>query len=424
MRAGWLLGWSLVLIGCAAASDDDELDDQDWLDGKSDGASAVDIAATHLDVDLATTSAVATLELEKGGNVALEAGGLTIDDVTDDRGHRRFSIREGKLLVSRVRGDLVVHYRFAIHDHSDGLLPGGSTLVWPYFCGNLFPCHSAPVDGTAFTLSLANVPADATAVFAPAVDAAAPSYMLAWAVGAYTRGELGTTTNGTRVGVYWLPGGETAAKSGTRHLRAVFDFYEQTLGPYAFGDDVASVSAAWGPGAFGGMEHHPFWHVAKDAMADELTHAHEAAHGWFGDGVRLRCWEDFVLSEGTVSYLAARALAVASGPTKEAQVWAEYKSELDAAIDEGGAPAWPRGCNQIDILEDKLFTNLPYMQGAFFYKDVAEQVGVAELDAVIGRFYRAHVGQAASMQDMLDAIAADTGFDATQLAEARLRTKF
>nr|MBA3820833.1 hypothetical protein [Deltaproteobacteria bacterium] len=71
--------------------------------------------------------------------------------------------------------------------------------------------------------------------------------------------------------------------------------------------------------------------------------AHEAAHGWFGDGVRLRCWEDFVLSEGTVSNLAARALAQVAGPTMEAKVWADYQRELTAAIAGGGARAWPQG---------------------------------------------------------------------------------
>src|ERR1044071_8590731 len=157
MRASWLLGWSLVIVsGCASAGDgdSDDLDDQDWLDGKGDGASAVNIAATHLDVDLATKTAVATLELEKNGNVALEASGLEISSVRDDRGNRHFSIREGKVLVSRVQGSLIVSYGFTVHDHADGLLPGGSTVTWPYFCGNLFPCHSQPADGTTFTLAL------------------------------------------------------------------------------------------------------------------------------------------------------------------------------------------------------------------------------------------------------------------------------
>ena len=421
MASRWLLG---LLITAAACSAEEPIeDDQDFLDGKSDGASPVDIAATSLDVDLATRTAVATIELEKNGNVILEVGGLTIDDVTDDRGHRKHTITGGKLRVSSVRGPLVVSYGFQQHDMANGLLPGGSTVIWPYFCGNLFPCHSKPADGVRFELSIDHVPAGKKAIYPETIATDAPPYMLAWAVGAYTKAALGTTTAGTKVSVNWLPGGETAARTGTRRLVKIFDWYEKTLGPYPFGKDVAAVAVVWGEGLYGGMEHHPYWHVAKDAMNDEVTQAHEAAHGWFGDGVRLRCWEDFVLSEGTVSYLAARAITVVGGTAAGNAVWAAYADELADAIAEGGAPPWPTGCNQIDILEDKLFTNLPYMQGAYFYKDVAAKVGVDALDRVIGNFYQAHKNQAASMQQMLDAIKAETGFDPTPIAIYRLRPR-
>ena len=59
------------------------------------------------------------------------------------------------------------------------------------------------------------------------------------------------------------------------------------------------------------MEHHPFVHIGSVAIGDEETNVHESAHGWFGDGIRIACWEDFVLSEGTVSATSpARALDV------------------------------------------------------------------------------------------------------------------
>ncbi|MCX5744328.1 MAG: hypothetical protein NT062_17700, partial [Proteobacteria bacterium] len=313
MHARWLLPWSLLAVttvsACGLDAADDEDDDYSWAaDDKADGQTTSNVAATHLAVDATALTAVATIDLEKNGNVALEVGGLTISAVHDDRGNRHYKIVGGKLLVSKVRGALVVDYSFAAHDHADGLLPGGSTVVWPYFCGNLFPCHSQPADGTRFSLDLEGIPAGKTAIFPATIDADAPPYMLAWAVGKYGHASLGTTTDGTEVSTSWLPNGETAARAGTKHLVGVFDWYEQTIGPYSFGQHVGAVSVVWGEGLYGGMEHHPFWHVAKDAMADEETQAHEAAHGWFGDGVRLRCWEDFVLSEVTVSYLAARAL--------------------------------------------------------------------------------------------------------------------
>ena len=64
------------------------------------------------------------------------------------------------------------------------------------------------------------------------------------------------------------------------------------------------------------------------------------------------------------------------------------------------------------------------MEGAFFYKDVAAAVGADVLDGVIGRFYKKWQGKAARMQDMIDAIKADTGFDPKALVEARLRKQF
>jgi len=422
MRGSWLI--VLALGACAADDFVDDPDDGTWLDGKADGASGVNIATTHLDVHLTDHTAVATIDLEKNGSVELEANGLTVASVHDDRGKRHFTITAGKLRVANVRGPLVIDYSFVVQDNADGLLAGGSTVIWPYFCGNLFPCHSQPADGEQFSLSLDGIPAGSTAVYPTAITADAPPYMLAWAVGKYSSQQLGTTTAGTKVSVHWLPNGKTAALAGTAHLVKAFDWYEQNIGPYAFGNDVASVSVVWGEGFYGGMEHHPYWHVASDAMDDEETHVHEAAHGWFGDAIRLRCWEDFVLSEGTVSYLAAHVLGKVSGPDAEAAVWNEYRGELESAIHDGGAPAWPTGCNKIDIIKDKLFTNIPYMEGAYFYKDVAAKIGADALDGVLHDFYAAHRGQPAGMQDMIDLIKAKTGFDPSQIATDRLRKQF
>jgi aminopeptidase N len=422
-----LLLATLLLSACAPAPGEDP-DETAWLeavdDGKADSLSGVEVDATRLEIDLATKTGKATISFVKNGNVALNAAGLSVSSVTDDRGTRNFRVSSGKLRVSQVRGDLVVEYGFVGHDHADGLLSGGSTVLWPYFCGNLYPCHTQPSDGTTFALELSGVPDDAQAIYPKRIDAEAPPYMLAWAVGKYDQKLLGTTSAGTNVSVYWLAKGENPATTGTKNLVKVFDWYEQHVGDYMFGKDVGSVSVIWGEGMYGGMEHHPLWHVARDAMNDPVTHAHEAAHGWFGDGIRLKCWEDFILSEGTVSYLAARAIGQVAGTAAEAEVWKEYASERADAESEGGSPAWPTGCNAIDILEDKLFTNLPYMEGAFFYKAVADEVGAEELDEVIAKFYRAHKGKAARFQDMIDLIEDETGFDTADLVKNTLRKKF
>jgi len=382
-----------------------------------------DILTTSLQLDLASHQATAAISVASstGPGASFEVGDLDITSVTSAGSPLNYAIDGGWLDVGlgSAASTLTVSYAFRDHSNFDGWLATNDlTFLWPYFCGNLFPCHSAPSDGVRLSLAVTGVPAGKTAVYPTNIPGDAPSYMLAVAVGDYTYLQLGATDAGTEVGVYYLPGGLAAAQTGTHNLDRAFDWYERTYGAYTFGPKVASVAASWGPGGYGGMEHHPFWHVASSSMSDQITHYHEAAHGWFGDGVRILCWEDFVLSEGTVSYLAARALQAVEGR----DVWATYTTELNDAIAAGDTIALPSTCNAIDLLHDPLWSDIPYMKGAFFYRAVEQQVGAAALDRAIAKFYRDHVGGAASMQQMLDTIHTETGFDPTALANGWLRS--
>jgi hypothetical protein len=385
-----------------------------------------DVVSTDLKIDLATRHGTAVIRLAESTRTgaSFEVGGLEVESVRGPKGPLRFEVEGRSLhvgLPAKKPAEITVEYSFQTHAKLEGATQANNTFLWPYFCGNLFPCKSAPADGLRFQLELTGVPAGQTAVFPSVIPADAPSYMLAWAIGHYTHKALGTTAAGTKVSVYHLPGEESAATKGTAHLTAAFDWYERTYGSYTFGHDVASVSADWGSGAFGGMEHHPYWHVSKSSMADEETHAHEAAHGWFGDGVRIRCWEDLTLSEGTTSYVTARALAAVAGKSAGDAVWADYQKRLDAVVASQDRRAWPDSCGTIDVLTD-LWNDVVYMKGAFFYRAVERQVGPAALDRALARFYAERRGQAAGMQDMLDTIEAETGFDAGELARVWLQS--
>jgi len=383
-----------------------------------------DVLETDLAFDLTATTATATISLAESTkpDASFEIGDLTIDSVTIGGAPAAFVAASARLDVAVPTGatTVTIAYHWKYHPDQDGASDVGWTILWPYYCGNLFPCHSAPSDGEKFKLELTNVPAGKVAVYPKDIPADAPSYQLAWAINTFTEIDLGTTTAGTHVHA-WAANADNVTKltAGTKHLKDVFDWYEKTLGAYRFGKDVGSVEADWGAGAYGGMEHHPFWHVGADSLDDEVTSVHEAAHGWFGDGIRIACWEDFVLSEGTVSYLAARSLESVAGQTKGDAVWKEYALELKMVKD--GQPVWMDGCNQHDILKDHLFTNAPYMRGAFFYRGVAQKVGADKLDHALGAFYQKYQGKAAHMSDMLDTIKADTGYDAAACAKTWLK---
>ncbi|HUH04419.1 MAG TPA: M1 family aminopeptidase [Kofleriaceae bacterium] len=382
-----------------------------------------DLLSMDWTVDVTARRATATITLapSETAGASFEIGDLIIAGVRDS-GEVEFAVRGERLDLavpaSTAETTISIEYDYLPHDAFDGAMSSGLTLLWPYHCGNLFPCKSVPDDGLRFTMSLTGVPPGEMAIYPATIPADAPSYMPAWAIGDYTYLDLGATAAGTAIGVWYLPGGEADATAGTANLRAVFEWLETTYGAYLFGDSVASVSAPWGAGAFGGMEHHPLWHVATGAMDSEEVHAHEAAHGWFGNAIRIACWEDFVLSEGFASYLATRALEAVAGTAVSDPIWASYGRRLARV---SGGLAWPDSCGTIDILEDDLFTDAPYMKGAHFLRALENRVGRAELDAAIGAFYLAHRGQAARMQDLLDTVQTATGYDPNPCATAWLR---
>ncbi|MBW2523675.1 MAG: peptidase M1 [Deltaproteobacteria bacterium] len=385
-----------------------------------------DVLSTELDVDLETLEATALVEVDKAYRVgaSLEVGDLDIAEVVGPEGPVNHTVEDGRLdLGIPARQPVQVEIRYRLHTRSklEGLTQGGATFLWPYFCGNLFPCKSDPSDGLRFNLTLRGVPEGQRAIFPAVIPADAPSYMVAWSVGDYQELDLGTTPAGTHLRAFYLPGEQQTTERGTAHLAAAFDWLESTYGAYLFGSEAGSVSARWGPGAFGGMEHHPFWHVSADSMGDEETHIHEAAHGWFGNGVRIACWEDLTLSEGTTSYVTARAYGAVMGQSAEQALWEDYDERLDWVVRYDDRIAWPDTCGEIDVLTE-LWNEVVYMKGAFFFRAVEHEVGREAVDAALADFYARFGGEAASMADMLDTIERVTRFDASDLASGWLQS--
>jgi peptidase M1-like protein len=387
------------------------------------------IIDTRLAVDVTSREATATIHLVPSlcsTGASFEIGDLAIESVRGPWGPLNHRVVGSRLDVGVPPGllwpsEVTITYQIQPHENFDGLMSSGLTFTWPYYCGNLFPCHSSPDDGLRFELALSGIPAGSTAVYPATISMPSPSYQLAWAIGDFTYANLGNTPAGTEVGVWYRGSDPTDALHGTAQLKDVFAWYEENLGPYLYGTKVASVQADWGPGAYGGMEHHPLWHVASDAMADRLTHAHEAAHGWFGDGIRIACWEDFVLSEGSANYLSARALGAVRGEAYENAVWNYYKQVLDYYQEDPATPkiAWPQSCGTVDVLAE-LYTSIPYMKGSLFLHAVEQKVGREAFTEALSDFYWLHAGSAAGMRDLLDMIYWSTGYDPTACAAAWL----
>jgi len=125
-----------------------------------------------------------------------------------------------------------------------------------------------------------------------------------------------------------------------------------------------------------------------------------------------------VLSEGTVSYLSRARSVRSPARRRKAEVWKGYQSDSTMRSPRVAPRRGRTGCNQIDIIKDKLFTNLPYMEGRSS-TGRRTQVAADKLDGC-SRSSTSHIAASpAGMQDISTRSKADTGFDA---APSRGRT--
>ncbi len=401
----------LVTLSCGAPGvPDPELDSGP----SAPVARAQDILTTHLSLDLEGLTGAAELEVlpaSDEGFVTLDVAGLDLTEVSVD-GQVVSPTRAGDQVLVPVPDvdapvTIAISYGFGastLYEFAGWMPSQGVSFVWPSNCGQLFPCDPSPADGVTFTMDVTGAGSDLTVVYPTTTFSEAPSYMPAIAVGDYTQLDLGITGSGTQVWA-WYGGGEAGlerALAGTEHLVAAIDYFETRYGAYAFGPETGTVSVDWGPDSYGGMEHHPFFHVGRFDFSDEEAQIHEAAHGWYGDGVRLECWEDFVLSEGTTTYITAHAMDELGGP----DFWDYYVEDFLVPICRGldyNAVVLPdETCNEIDFEQSNLWSLAPYMKGACFYEDVADLIGQDAVDEAIGEFYVDKVNEAARMGEMID----------------------
>lgn len=395
-----------------------------------------DIQSMDLEVNVATLEATATLVIapsDTSSGLSLEAQGLEILEVTSGEGVSLDWLRDesdGSLDIGVPLGEstLTITYTLTEMDYSfDGYMSSGDSFIWPYYCGNLFPCHSDPADGLRFEVHVSGVP-DGQTVVAPTevITLDAPSYQLGFSVGPYTRRELGTTSAGTSVVFYSLPDdSEADIEAGTGHFRDYIEELEKWFGPYPYGSETGAKTVIWceeGNCEYAGMEEHPYFDVSDGSIYDPTVFAHEASHAWFGDGTRLECWgEDLVMSEGSASYLEIAILGNVDGENA-AMADVQYYQEWLAYSRATGEDyvVWPDTCDEADTYD--IWYAVTYSRGALFWYDIEVEVGREALLAAFGDFLASHLGQTTSMGVLLDTVHTSTGFDPWPLAEIWLRS--
>lgn len=379
-----------------------------------------DIVSLDLRVDLRDLSATSSVEVRVADGqerLVLDANALDLRSIVLDGAAVDADLRDGRIVLPADPGTHTVEASYGIPwtgiEVFQGWMPDyGTTALWPTACGWLYPCDPRPADGLRFGVVIDELPADApvgSRAVAPADSVGeGPAYQVGFAVGQYERFELGETDAGTTITVHHFPESAEAAATGATHLLTAFQWFEEQLGPYAFGPEYGAVEVDWGEYSWGGIEHHPLAHVATFDIGNAETQVHEAAHGWFGASVRLACWEDYVLSEGTVTWLTARALARVA----DLDLWPYYTEDLLAPICAGeleNTRVHPEGCTVVDPTYDSLGGLAAYMKGACFFAEVGERMGRDEVLAVVAQFYVDHAQEAATLDGMIDRLAEAAG---------------
>lgn len=103
---------------------------------------------------------------------------------------------------------------------------------------------------------------------------------------------------------YWyLPGEDKQAKALFAEFAPTLDFFENTIGPYPFGDEKVGVVET----PHLGMEHqtiNAYGNAYKQAPEGfDWLFQHEFSHEWFGNQLTNRDWDDMWLHEGFGTYM-------------------------------------------------------------------------------------------------------------------------
>jgi aminopeptidase N len=377
-------------------------------------------------------TAAITLEKKAGREVILEANPerLDIKSVSVNGKAVPFELKDGRLHV-KAPGATKIDIGYTVKPadangpakEAYGLIRDKYsgrmwTLTWPYNTGALFPSNSAPSDGaTAKVTVKVGTGTEAVGTGTKGADggfktqAQAPAYAVAFYTAKdFSLGDGGQSHDGVAVSGFGN-GDKVPKKIRDAYLQAAtrsLDFYSTWLGKYDYGDTLKVIEVE---GGMGGMEHTAavaiMMNAAKDPEYSKETAAHETAHHWFGDNIRIKDWGDFWMSEGFTNYATYRYFRADEGEPKYVSLLDRAKLELRDALEANphalSAPA------QTDVNE--IFDSVPYEMGPWMLRMMESELGTPKFDALMKDWYVAKRQSTVSTEDWVKFAKEKTGHD-------------
>ncbi len=188
---------------------------------------------------------------------------------------------------------------------------------------------------------------------------------------------------------------------------AMVEFFESMFGPYPYdrlGAIVVDSAAAIA------LETHGIPTYSRDFVFEDVI-AHEVAHGWFGNYVRLEDWSDIWLKEGLASFAEL--------------LWAEHRFGLERYTQQvaglyGFLVEDPQAHPPADPERDEMYSGSVYWRGAFTMVALRDLVGDEPVFELLRAWIERYGGATATTADFLELVEERLGREAFELASAWL----
>ncbi len=232
-----------------------------------------------------------------------------------------------------------------------------------------------------------------------------PPYLVALAVGAIARREVGP-----RTAVYAEPAMIERAAYELAEMEAMIDAAEALQGPYPFERfDVLVMPRSF---PYGGMENPRLVFASPSLIVGDrsLTSVivHELAHGWAGNLVTNATWSDFWINEGTTVYLETRLHEVLFGVERASLARRWGALELEREIRDMGLTS-PDTRLSVDLSNRdpaEGVTIVPYLKGAALFYALEAGMGRPRLDAFLRDWFRRRAFQSVTSAEIVAAMRA------------------
>jgi aminopeptidase N len=400
-----------------------------------------EIAVTHLNLDLTVSfedrkisgTVVYDLERNSGGDLVLDADGLTItaarDAATDEE--LQFSLKDGNDYGNELVIKLNAETEKVAIDYSTA--PDAAALLWmepeqtndgkaPFLftqgqailTRSWIPIQDSPAVRITYDAKV-SVPSGMMAVMSAEnptemsedgvyefrMDKPIPPYLMALAVG-----DLAFESLGEHTGVYSEPGMLKAAAYEFADMEKMLLAAEELYGPYSWDRYDVLVLPPGFP--FGGMENPKLTFATPTIIAGDrsLTSliAHELAHSWSGNLVTNATWDDFWLNEGFTVYFEKRIMEAVYGES-----YANMLNELGyqdlqhtlADLGEGSADTHLK-LNLDGRNPDDGMTDIAYEKGYLFLRWLESLVGRERFDAFLKNYFEQNAFQTMTTESFIE----------------------